>query len=78
MAEILGGILVGLFSVTLVVSVTTFLVAVVEVRVHLPRRVVFELRVPIVAEMNRRTTVRKHGLVLFVFARRRPNDVYRF
>lgn len=76
MAEILGTVLFGFFSVSLIVSVTTFLVAVVEVRVHLPRRVVFELRVPIVAEMNRRTTVREHGLIFFVFARRRTNDVH--
>jgi hypothetical protein len=75
-AEILGGILFGLFSVSLIVSVAPFLVAVVEVRVHLPRRVVFELRVPIVAEVNRRTTVREHGLIFFVLARRRTNDVH--
>ena len=68
-AEILGGVLFGPSSVTLVVSIASFRVAVVEVRVHLPRRVVFELRIPVVAEMNRRTTVCKHGLVFFVFAR---------
>jgi hypothetical protein len=37
---------------------------------------VFVLLVPIVSEMNRRTTVLEQGPILFIFASRWLNDVH--